>query len=91
MLWPLDCFATLAMTVVTRQLLGVALRAMEKARKHLRRNFAEKSGKRPFGQEEVQAEAARRCLMRVSAHEVATKEKQRDPRLGIEYRAHLCN
>jgi hypothetical protein len=30
------------MTVVMRQLLGAALRAMEKARKHLRLNFAEK-------------------------------------------------
>jgi len=65
--------------------------ATEKARKHLRLNFAEKWGKRPFDQEKVQAEAARVAWKRLSLAKLRPKEKQRDPRLGIEYRAHFCN
>jgi hypothetical protein len=65
--------------------------ATEKARKDLRPNFAEKLGKRPFGQEKVQAEAVRVAWKRPSLAKLRPKEKQRDPRLGIEYRADFCN
>jgi hypothetical protein len=43
-----------------------------------------------YGQEKVQAESVRVAWKRLSLAKLRPKETQRDPRLGIEYRAHFA-